>query len=345
MNQPKQQNLQQQTQKPQNSQQQTQQTQQTQKPQNSQNSQQTQKPQNIFQFVSNNKSTNHLNQVNQVNQVNHVNIICKKVCLFTNARDEKHIREWAAHHLLIGFDKIIIFDHKSKIPLTKVFENFDKRVKIINVSYLDTSIKINLMNKASEIANILNMDWMIYLDADEFIILNKFKGIKQLLSVYNHADSLGVNWLFFGSNHLKTDPDGLILENYTKSELCLNDHLKSFVRPSKIIRPGNPHFYFIKDSNRYFGVNNKNITTLHHINDYQVEYHKSPIYIAHYVNQSEETFTKRKLILPRDDNGEHRQMNHIEEIHNQFNSNENNDPKNKYAEKVKQFLKQYGHEF
>jgi hypothetical protein len=306
-----------------------------------QNLQNSQKPQNIFQSISSIK--NNTNNTN--NQKTPLNIICKNVCLFTNARDEKHIREWAAHHLLIGFDKIIIFDHKSKTPLTKVFENFDKRVKIINVSYLDTSIKINLMNKASEIANILKMDWMIYLDADEFIILNKFKGIKQLLSVYNHADSLGVNWLLFGSNHLKTDPDGLILENYTKSELCLNDHLKSFVRPSKIIRPGNPHFYFIKDTNRYFGVNNKNITTLHHSNDYHVEYHKAPIYIAHYVNQSEETFTKRKLVLPRDDNGEHRQLNHIEEIHNQYNSNENNDPKNKYAEKVKQFLKQYGHEF
>jgi hypothetical protein len=294
------------------------------------------KQQNNVHFLSNN---------NNSKMNNYVNIICKKVCLFTNARDEKHIREWAAHHLLIGFDEIVIFDHKSKIPLTKVFENFDKRVKIINVSYLGSMVKTTLMNKASDIANLKGMDWMIYLDADEFIILNKFKGVKQLLSVYNHADSLAINWLLFGSNNLKNDPDGLILENYTSSDLFLNDHVKSFVRPSKIIRPGNPHFYFIKDSNRYFGINNKRIITLHHSNIYNVEYHKTPIYIAHYVNQSEETFTKRKLLLPRDDNGEHRQLNNIEEIHNQYNSNENNDPKNKYAEQVKKFLKQYGHEF
>jgi len=291
------------------------------------------------------KNVHFLSNNNNSKMNNYVNIICKKVCLFTNARDEKHIREWAAHHLLIGFDEIVIFDHKSKIPLTKVFENFDKRVKIINVSYLGSMVKTTLMNKASDIANLKGMDWMIYLDADEFIILNKFKGVKQLLSVYNHADSLAINWLLFGSNNLKNDPDGLILENYTSSDLFLNDHVKSFVRPSKIIRPGNPHFYFIKDSNRYFGINNKRIITLHHSNIYNVEYHKTPIYIAHYVNQSEETFTKRKLLLPRDDNGEHRQLNNIEEIHNQYNSNENNDPKNKYAEQVKKFLKQYGHEF
>ena len=49
----------------------------------------------------------------------------KSVVLFTNARDEKNIKEWASHHLLIGFDKIIIFDHKSITPLKDVFLNFD----------------------------------------------------------------------------------------------------------------------------------------------------------------------------------------------------------------------------
>ena len=43
----------------------------------------------------------------------HMYIMNKKVALFTNARDEKHIKEWAAHHLLIGFEYIFIFDHKS----------------------------------------------------------------------------------------------------------------------------------------------------------------------------------------------------------------------------------------
>jgi len=278
-------------------------------------------------------------------KTNPLNIICKKVGLFTNARDEKHIREWAAHHLLIGFDRIIIFDHKSKIPLQKVFENFDKRVKIQNVSYLENSVKTTLMDKAAYIAKILKLDWMIYLDADEFIILNKYKGIKQLLSVYNHADSLGVNWLFFGSNNLKNDPDGLILENYTRSDLFLNDHLKSFVRPTKIIRSGNPHFYFMKDQNRYYGINNVQLKNLYHSNVYNIEYYKVPIYIAHYFNQSEETFKNRKINLPRDDNGEHRRFDNIAEIHNQFNSNENNYPKIKYAESIKQFLNQYGHDY
>jgi len=291
--------------------------------------------QNIFSLVSNNKTSISRK----------INIICKNVCLFTNARNEKHIREWAAHHLLIGFDKIIIFDHKSKIPLTKIFENFDKRVNIINVSFLNNGIKTTLMDKASVIANYLKMDWMIYLDADEFIILNNnYKGIKHFLTVNNHADSLGINWLFFGSNYLKNDPDDLMISNYTRSDSILNDHLKSFVRPSKIIRVGNPHFYYIRDPTRYFGINNTVLKNTYYSNDYPIEFYKSPIYIAHYLNQSEETFIKRKITLPRDDNGEYRQLN-ITEIHNQNNSTVNDYPKNKYAERIKKFLKQYGHDY
>ena len=35
----------------------------------------------------------------------------KQFVLFTNARDESNLKEWCAHHLLLGFDCIYIFDH------------------------------------------------------------------------------------------------------------------------------------------------------------------------------------------------------------------------------------------
>ena len=54
------------------------------------------------------------------------------VVLFTNARDEPNIAEWIAHHLLLGFDKIIVFDHLSKVPISnKLNTNFDNKVTVI----------------------------------------------------------------------------------------------------------------------------------------------------------------------------------------------------------------------
>jgi hypothetical protein len=268
-----------------------------------------------------------------------MNYINKKVALFTNARDEKHIKEWAAHHLLIGFDHIFIFDHKSKVPITNIFKNFDKRVVIKNVSHLNSGIKMNLMNYAASIGKKINVDWMIYLDADEFLILNdRFRGVKHFLNHYNHAHSLGVNWLMFGSNNLVNDPDGLILENYTKSSLLLHQHVKSFVRPKEIVNSNNPHFYNIKQRSRMFGINNRVITDCPAFNKHNIPYNESTAYIAHYVNQSEETFITRKLLLPRDDTGKMRGSINVKQIHNEFNDHENLQPKIKYADKVKQFI-------
>jgi hypothetical protein len=273
------------------------------------------------------------------------NNLAKRVALFTNARDELHIKEWAAHHLLIGFDFIVIFDHKSKIPLQKVFENFDKRVKTFNVSKLNGALKMDLMNYAKILALKHRIDWILYLDADEFLILNKkFIGVKHFLYYYRFADSIGINWLLFGSNNLKEEPKGLILESYTKSRQNIDQHVKSFVRVNKILSATNPHFYNIKDKNKMYGINGniiKGVQAFNKLNN--VPYYNVNAYIAHYVNQSEETFRRRKGLLPRDDTGEKRIITEhdIKNLHAAFNDVDNLDPKNRYSENIKKFLEQY----
>jgi hypothetical protein len=39
------------------------------------------------------------------------------------------------------------------------------------------------------------------------------------------------------------------------------------------------------------------------VNQIEMEYYRAPAYIAHYVYQSEESYVRRKLNLPSDDNG------------------------------------------
>lgn len=264
--------------------------------------------------------------------------IPKRVMLFTNARDEKNIKEWAAHHLLIGFDLIVIFDHKSKERISNQFINFDKRIKVYRCE-LEGRIKMKLMMNAASIANFYKADWFLYLDADEFLILNRFNGVKQMLSYYNLADSVSINWLLFGSNNHIKDPEGTILENYTKSDLILDKHVKTFVRPSQIINAYNPHFYDMKNKKKMYSIFGKIMNPPEFcFNDIQLPYFDSPAYIAHYMYQSEETYTNRKINLPRDDINEFRDKDpNIHDKHNEFM---NEGPKNKYSENVNKFLEE-----
>jgi len=199
---------------------------------------------------------------------------------------------------------------------------------------------LELMNKAIKMAQLIKVDWFIYLDADEFIILNNaFVGIKHLLNKYNFADSLALNWLMFGSNNLIKDPDGLILGNYTKSDLILNKQVKTFVRPFEAVEAGSPHFYNIRNKHKMFALNkllNSSVEP-YCFNTWNIEFNKAPAFIAHYVYQSEESYLKRKVARPTDDTGANRGSMgaHIHELHNGY---ENMYPKFKYAAAVREFL-------
>jgi len=260
----------------------------------------------------------------------------KKVGVFCNARDEKNIKEWATHHLLIGFDNVIIFDHKSINPLSCVFSKFDKRVIIIRKELEDGNIKIQLMNNAINIAKMLNLDWFIYLDADEFLILsNIFKGVKHFLNTYSYGDSVAVNWLMFGTNYLLEEPSGLILENYTKSSFMLDQHVKSFVRTEEVIYSDNPHYYHVRNPSKMLGIHFRPLKNKYCFNKLNMPFFKATAYIAHYIYQSEETYLRRKINLIGDDGI--KRVNLGKEIHNHFNERTNIQPQ-KYVKQIKKFL-------
>jgi hypothetical protein len=256
-----------------------------------------------------------------------------KTILFTNARDEKNIKEWVAHHLLLGFNLIYIFDHKSKIPLTEEMKIFKKGV-IVERCEMDGPIKMPLMMKAAKIANSSGADWMLYLDADEFLVLNAFQNVTGLLKHYLFADSIAINWLMFGTNNLLKEPtEGLLIENYTKSDLKLDKHVKTFVRPSQVINAITPHYFVISDPSRMLSINMKPMQESKSFNEWNVNYNMSAAFIAHYVFQSEESYINSKIHLPRDDNSMFRQIE--DNIHGKHNSVENHSVKNKYAERIK----------
>lgn len=274
-----------------------------------------------------------------MNIYNKVKKYTNNVGLFCNARDEINIKEWAAHHLLIGFDIIIIFDHKSKISLKEIFINFDRRVNIIKIDLETNNIKLMLMNKAKEIAKKLNMDWFIYLDADEFLILNNmFKGVKHFLNAYSYADSIGVNWLMFGSNNFVNDPSGLLLENYTRSQDKIDQHVKSFVRPNEIKNCENPHFYNIRNPLKMLGIDFKIMKKPYCFNNIDISFYKAPAYIAHYVYQSESSYKRRKIDLKGDDGSIRSDIG--KDIHKLYNNIINIQPQ-KYVKNIKNFLQHY----
>lgn len=263
--------------------------------------------------------------------------LANKVFLFTNARDEKYIVEWVAHHLLLGFDAIIVFDHKSIIPIQNLFNGVDKRI-IIKKCILSGGIKIPLMKAATIISKKQNADWFLYLDCDEYLSLNAFPNVKSMLQFYHFADSLAINWVMFGSCFYDKDP-GLIMENYTKSCATVDQHVKTFVRPETVVDIDNPHYYKIYNPLRMFCMPKKQITPPYSFNATNLPYNSVGAYVAHYVYQSKETYIRRKYNLPRDDNGGSRGSVDLSVL-SLYNDVDNYDLKNKYSKIVRNKIRE-----
>jgi hypothetical protein len=264
------------------------------------------------------------------------------VYLFTNARDEPKIAEWVAHHLLLGFDKIYIFDHKSVTPISHILAPMlnDRRINLIRVEMTDGQIKLNLIQRAVQISQKNNVNWMLYLDADEFLLLNQHINVKGFLNVFKFADAIGINWLMFGTSGHKSQPPGLLTENFIRSDKIINQHVKSFVRPEKILLPiVNPHFYNIVNPNRYFAASGNKMTQ-GPFNPVPKIFIKVMAYIAHYYTQSEEEHIRRKSRIMDDGTGG--KMNMYPEIHNVHNEVVNGQLQYKYSARIKAYLSAHG---
>jgi hypothetical protein len=258
------------------------------------------------------------------------------VYLFTNARDEPNIAEWVAHHINLGFDKIYVFDHLSIEPISsKIKTDFDGKLNLIQTKG-SGNIKLNLMRDAVNISKKNNVSWMLYLDADEFLCLNNHTNIKDYLKHFSHADSIGINWLMFGNSGHINQPKGLLTENFTRSELKLHKHVKSFVRPSSVKNIFNPHFYNIINNSRCYNGNGTKMI-MGPFNPQPLPFMNSAAYIAHYYIQSEEEYIRRKGRNMDDGNGTKLGL----DVNIMYNNISNNEVKNKYSQTIKDCLNLY----
>jgi len=260
------------------------------------------------------------------------------VYIFTNARDEPNIAEWIAHHLLLGFDKVFVFDHLSKEPIKhKLGTNFNNKVSVIRVGGTG-NVKLQFMKEAVKIANKEGVSWILYLDTDEFLNLNNYTNVKEYLLNFVEADSVGINWLLFGSSGYVEQPSGLITENFITSEMRLNQHVKSFVRPSQVKDVVNPHWFVIQNKNRYYSGNGTRMST-GPFNNQPLPFIKSLAYIAHYLIQSENEYRRRKG--RQMDDGTSARVIDTSGLNKMHNDVLNNQLQNKYSKKIKEFLKGY----
>jgi hypothetical protein len=301
------------------------------------------------------------------------------IVLFVNARDESHLHEWVVHHLLLGFTGIVIFDHMSIVPIASVIQH--PRVTVIRISdddFTTNSMKTELMDRAVGHAREHGVDWLMYLDADEFLVLPQLSSVQALvrsgLQRAPGCDQFTLNWLMFGSAYKDVDdPQATMVSQYTRSEGAFFHLVKSLVRVAAVAGPSvNPHFFTTHGSKPFNLTFHDHVTETHcegaqhgfyaffkpgpassppppptsstsvaTFPSHSLESVQPPpsAYIAHYVYQAYDAYLRRKVNLPRDDDtSKFRDVMPREEFHAQYNAIANDAVNRRYSARIKKNL-------
>jgi hypothetical protein len=126
----------------------------------------------------------------------------------TQSRDDnQYLDEWVDYNFTIGFEHIVIIDHRSEVP---ILPKWGDKVTIIRKDRMD-SIPYDDLNK---VRLEYKSRWFAVIAVDQFIVLKKDKSINDLLADYEQYGGLSINWSVFGSSgHIKR-PEGLVKDNY-----------------------------------------------------------------------------------------------------------------------------------
>jgi hypothetical protein len=175
------------------------------------------------------------------------------------AKDEgPYLVEWAVYHHLLGFDPILVYNHDSTDDSAELLALLEDRGIAEGVEW---AVKPNQRPQKRAFAAGHErlrgqVDWIAFIDIDEFVVLPRHDDIGAFLGDYDHMDAIAVNWKMLGSSGHREYEPGLVMERFTgcaTREFDGNRAIKAIARPEGFTAP-RPHTCDFNESVTYMTV-------------------------------------------------------------------------------------------
>ncbi len=251
------------------------------------------------------------------------------ICIFAPCYNEDNIIEWMNYHYKCGVDCIIIYDDQSDLPVKEFIENnsnFDKDKYIIlenftrqyfsGVDKTNTNItcctprSTYFFNKLKPY--ISKFTYCLSIDLDEYLYLGSFNNIKELINFHKPFDSLYFYWNNFKG--MQKYKDSNLIQNFLVSSGVVKCG-KCLAKVSSVVSQTSPHCFDPPNNVIYYPNDNYNFISKDVFNNFfslspnsglqylpdstfyeKIKNNKNFPYLAHYRNQSIETFLRRRII-------------------------------------------------
>lgn len=146
------------------------------------------------------------------------------VALSTMKDEGPTVVEWVAHHLAVGFTDLMVYTN----DCTDGTDTLLKRLEAMDIGIHHRENLIpegmkphpSMLKSAGEEALIVNSDWVLVLDADEFLCINHPSGtLDGMVADLNamNAHAIVLTWRIFGSSGIRNWSRAPITDQFTRA--------------------------------------------------------------------------------------------------------------------------------
>lgn len=171
-------------------------------------------------------------------------------------RDEApYLKEWIEYHRLIGVQHFYLCSHNSKDNYKEVLKPYIRK-RIVELKELidnpnetivdfTTKVQVSFYNECLNKAR-KESRWLACLDSDEFLVPVQNMSLIDFLKDYEEFGGVVANWHMFGTSYIDhLNPNKLMIEQLIRCgpvDIEINYHVKSIVKPTRVIEFVNPHY-------------------------------------------------------------------------------------------------------
>lgn len=151
----------------------------------------------------------------------------------------RYLEEWAAFHLAIGFDHIVLYDNDSTDASPALFarRGWPRYVTVVPWPTIpphepQRPAYADFLERHRDRAR-----WVAFLDADEFLNLKRHASLAGFLDDYPDVAAIGINWRLFGSAFKSDYEPGFVIDRFTRAarpNYYKHQHVKTICRPEFI---------------------------------------------------------------------------------------------------------------
>jgi len=141
-----------------------------------------------------------------------------------------YLIQWIAHHRVLGFKQITIYDHESNDGTSRILAPLAQAGIISAVYWKDRAARQhraydNALRRLRD-----HVEWCLFADPDEFLVLDPGLTLDDLLPTSPDISAVGIPWRMFGSGGQRNRGTGLVIERFTMAAPTYHRLVKSLVR-------------------------------------------------------------------------------------------------------------------